>query len=152
MTYKYGNLMNHIDDYDIVLFTSNSVIKNNGALVMGAGIALDFRERFKDLDKRIGERIRHLSEYNLLVLESQVSYGDISVGALQTKVHFKDNSPMELVLRSIAELKKFASSHKEYRIATVFPGIKHGKLSIESLQEFVEKLPENIDVWIKETK
>ena len=40
---------------DVLCVTTNNIVKNNGELVMGAGIAKQFRDRFPELARHFGE-------------------------------------------------------------------------------------------------
>ena len=53
-TFRKGNMLAHWKEADLLLITTNSTLKKNGALVMGAGIALTIRDRFKDVAKLLG--------------------------------------------------------------------------------------------------
>ena len=50
--FKTGNMWDSWDDADLFLITTNAVIKVNGELVMGRGIALEARQRC-----RTGEQV-----------------------------------------------------------------------------------------------
>jgi hypothetical protein len=97
--FKQGDILESKDTY--LCFTSNSVIKSNGELVMGAGVAKDFKNKYPNLPKQFGSIIQNLSEYNLAMVGNIV--------AIQTKIHYKNNSDIELIKRSIKRLKEFAS-------------------------------------------
>jgi hypothetical protein len=45
-------------DADAICFTSNGIVKSNGELVMGAGIAKQFRERWPELPKFFGNWVK----------------------------------------------------------------------------------------------
>jgi len=50
----YGNIWDHIDDYDAVIITTNGFVKKNGEAVMGRGIALEAKERWPWLPQSLG--------------------------------------------------------------------------------------------------
>ena len=47
MIEKYGNMFDHRNEADHLLVTTNSIIKTNGCLVMGAGAALALKIKSK---------------------------------------------------------------------------------------------------------
>ena len=143
MNYKKGNLYTseNIEAYDFIGFTSNSVINKCGALVMGAGNAKACRDYYKGLDLALGAKIKHLSEYNI------VTSAKYNVFGLQTKQDWREKSKKELVIRSIKMLDKFAKAYPNKKFACPFPGISHGGLKREDLVQYIEKLPDNIDIW-----
>lgn len=135
--YIKGNILDSKADY--LCFTVNSVIKNNGSLVMGAGVANAFRDKFKDIDKIFGREILHLSEFNLLQIRSVI--------ALQTKVHFKDKSDINLVSRTIDKLGEFALMNKDKTIAITYVGTGCGGLDKDLVKSRLDLLPNNIEIW-----
>ena len=54
MQLQYGNMFEAFNEADLWLFTANGVIKRNGALVMGAGIAKTVRDKWPGIDLKIG--------------------------------------------------------------------------------------------------
>lgn len=146
MILRKGNFMDHLSEYDLVLFTANSIIKTNGRLVMGAGIAKDFRDTFKDLDKYLGQRIKHKSEFNLYV-EWEEMYKNPMIGAFQTKINYKSPSNLELISRSVDKLIDYAKHRPNFKIGLTFPGIHHGKMRREDVMPILINLPNNVEIW-----
>ena len=124
-----GNLYTpaNLAKYDHVGFTSNGVLKNNGALVMGAGNAKVVRDMFVGIDKRLGDVLRqsHTPKggvYNYrIVLDT-----DTNIFALQTKLHWRDNTPMDLLKLSISLLERSALARPHQTFACPLPGIDRG--------------------------
>ena len=58
MKIEKGNILNYIGVVDIVCVTTNGIIKSNGELVMGAGCALEFKNRFPKIPKILGDKIK----------------------------------------------------------------------------------------------
>ena len=46
------------NSFDAICFTSNGIVKKDGRLVMGAGVAKAFRDHFKDLDLAAGNAVK----------------------------------------------------------------------------------------------
>lgn len=144
MIIKYGNLYTEdcYNDYDFIGFTANSVINNNGELVMGAGNAKVAKETYKGLSKRLGSCIKHLSKFYLMFDT------DTKIFALQTKVNWKDKSPVNLVKKSIFILWYEATiKNPDKKFAVPFPAISHGGLTEEMLLPTVKMLPNNVHIW-----
>ena len=101
---------------------------------MGAGIAREVRDRFKGIDKAIGTYI------NSLGIETEKGYGLLlspnggKVGAFQTKIHYKDESPLWLIRKSTDMLREYAESNPHIIISIPYPGIGHGNRSIEEIK------------------
>ncbi len=135
-----GNLYEHMNNYDFTLFTSNSTLNSKKELVMGKGTAKTIKDMFPTLPKYFGKNMES-DEYNMMI---NLEYKII---ALQTKFHFKYNSPFELVKRSVEKLIKYAEDNPHLRIATPIPGVNNGNLdTMEVLSLFIDK-PKNLDIW-----
>lgn len=125
--------------YDFVGFTANSTITQDGKLVMGAGTAKIVRDTFKGIDDRFGSNIDNLSDF-YIKLDYQTR-----VFALQTKRHWKDESPIDLVKESISKLKDIAAFKATFAIP--YPAIGYGGLSESDIQPLIEQLPDNVFVY-----
>lgn len=137
--FRKGNMLNHLDECDYACITTNSFIKKDGRLVMGAGIAKQVRDSVKDIDKRFGDGIFHLTEYNL------VKAGKFY--AFQVKYHFKDNADLDLIERTTHKLKVGCEKRPDLKVFLNFPGIGNGHLSREQVLPIVEQLPDNVTIW-----
>jgi hypothetical protein len=142
-TFKFGNMMDHFDQCDYFLITTNSFIKHNGALVMGAGIAKTIRDRWIGIDKLIGDLIKtwcgHLGLYGIIIGRK--------IGAFQVKRHFKDPAELDLVQGSTDILYQMAKDEPNKTFFLNFPGIGNGKLKINDVMPIIEILPDNVHVW-----
>jgi len=146
MNIQYGNMWDVYDESDLFLITTNSFIKRNGALVMGAGIARQARDRFPGLDLALGRKIKHLGKYGLIVSEK---WPDKKLGAFQVKYHFKDRAELNLISHSTEMLMEFIETRRLYssKIHLNFPGIGNGKLDKDAVLRVVEVLPDCVTLW-----
>lgn len=146
MILKIGNLFESLGCCDILLITANSVIKNNDALVMGAGIAKIIRDKIPNIDIRLGSLVKNfcgsLGEYNIL-FDSEIS----ELGIFQTKYHFSDKSDLLLIKRSTDALNELSLKIPEKRIFLNYPGINHGRLTEQEVFPIICKLPNNVYIW-----
>lgn len=69
MIEAYGNIWDHIEDYDAIVITTNGYVKKNGELVMGRGIALDAKNRYPGLAKWAGTLVQHWGAEGIFVFE-----------------------------------------------------------------------------------
>ena len=131
---------------DYIGITTNSIVKRNGELVMGAGNAKVASNKFKHLPKFFGDRI---------VNDGLVGkfYGIIKCGkyfAFQTKRHYKDKSDIRDVYESIMMLKDIAERNVDKTFAIPFPAISNGGLKREDVEGYLTCLPDNVFVYILE--
>lgn len=126
-------------DYDAIVCTTNSDIKANGKLVMGAGIAKDFAQRFPHLPDEWGKRAKanwHFQGYNVLV---SIQHGSPHFVALQTKTHWRDSSSYVLVERSLKRLQLITWTLDWQKILMIRPGCGNGGLEWPLVKEIFEK-------------
>jgi len=141
-TYEFGDMWDAYGSCKRFFVTANSYLRD-GRLVMGAGMARQARERFEhlnvDLEKHAGQKVSHLSEYNLRVL-------DYKLGLFQTKTHPNKDSELGLISDSVSALKRYAEPTSG-RVHLNFPGIGCGNLDVEDVKPVLGRLPGNVHVW-----
>jgi len=121
-----GNILQYKDKYKIIIFTANSVVNEN-RLIMGAGCAKFFKEEFKNLDLEFGKKIKNLAFFGF----ETVKKDNVIIGAFQTKIHYQNKSSIELIKKSIEQLKDYIKKNdlQKEKIAMCFPGIGFGGLN-----------------------
>lgn len=146
---------------DYICFTSNSFVKNNGSLVMGAGFAKSIKDKFPNIDLEFGKLINsitdlvsiHRTSYDILK-RNFPRYGLVfidNIGAFQTKYSFNNPSTVELIQFSTEKLKEFAENNPNKLIGLNYPGIGLGKLQEEQVLPIIETLPDNVLIYKKST-
>lgn len=145
MIEKTGNMLDHRNEADHLLVTTNSIIKDNGCLVMGAGAALAVKLKAKGIDKAFGSYVKsHGGSGGLIGCVPRVFY---MFGMFQTKYHYGDNSPLELIIFSTQMLKEYAERNPKEIFYLNFPGINHGHLKVEDVYPIIRILPDNVYIW-----
>ena len=140
MIYERGNIWSVYRDTDHLLFTANSCVKADGSLVMGAGIAKQVRDRFPGIDRLIGAVVKATGTRFGLILGRKI-------GVFQTKLHWRDPSPVELIEHSTRLLTVRASDTPGERFDMTMPGCSHGQLSRSIVDPIISFLPDNVHVW-----
>ena len=135
-----GDILKEVK-YDLICFTSNSTLKKDGSLVMGRGNALSFKNKFKDIDKKLGRIIEDKSLFGLKVLKAT----DYKVGAFQTKINWVEPSTYEILENSKRKLEQYINKYPNEKIAICYPGIENGKLNKEKVKEIFIDL--DIDLY-----
>jgi hypothetical protein len=155
-----GELFDSKDD--ILLVTTNSYLRKDGALLMGRGAALQLAIKYPKLRYIFGKMIKyyskHLGEYNVL-LATEMG-GELSVkfpiyGIFQVKYHFSDPADLGLIGRSVGFLIKLQRNNTVYKnkkVSMNFPGIGFGQLKYEDVLPIVTMLPDNVTLYLKETE
>ena len=144
MILRQGDMWSAFDGADLFLITTNSTIKKNGRLVMGAGIAKQARDRYKGLDLALGRRIENMGTYGLIVSEN---WPESKLGAFQVKWHYKDKADLGLIGFSVYALRMFVEYNVVLNVHLNFPGIGNGGLNRDDVLPIVQTLPDNVHIW-----
>lgn len=123
MLEEYGNFWNV--KVDARCITTNGILRKNGNAIMGAGIALQARDRCKglnyDLEEILGKMIREHGNH--------VFYLGNNLFSFPTKHNWKDKSDVNLIKRSCYEIMFLANNFPNYhRILMTEPGCGNGGL------------------------
>ena len=146
MIFERGNVFQMIGKTDLILATGNSVVKMDGALVMGKGAAKELLSHFPECDKTFGTMAARNDRYGLVFTR----VNDQDVGLFQTKMHWRDKSNLRLIRHSTIKLFAHILSSKPDRVDLVFPGIGFGGLRVSDVYEIIKYLPNNVHVWRKD--
>ena len=151
-----GNILSYLNTYDFFGFPANAVIQND-RLVMGAGSALAFRTKFRDLDAALAAEIKdHINDKNQYYF-ANVNYrlGDntYKLFAIQTKTHFLNASSMELIIQSLRHFAFFAKQNPNVKFHLPIPGVGCGGLTKQEVFPILNKfLPGNVILYEYSTK
>lgn len=148
-----GDMWSAFEDADLFLITTNSVVNRHGALVMGAGIVRQARERYPGLDAALGSAVLQAGDrYGLLVsprwfIPPDGSGPTAKLGAFQTKVHWREDSSPELIAFSTGKLLAWCREHPAAQVHLNLPGVGLGGLSREQVLPVLASLPDSVTVW-----
>lgn len=112
--------------------TTNSVIKANGHLVMGRGIALEASIKYPKLSFELGHLVKHYGNNPFIMF----NYNIIS---FPTKNNWRDNSDINLIERSAKIISAFAKIYDIKSISLPRPGCGNGHLRWGDVAPILEK-------------
>lgn len=131
---------------DWLVFTANSMVTRDRRLVMGAGVARQFRDRYPGIDLFFGAVLLEnglvKGRFHLMAdLERQVL-------ALQTKIDWREPSPLELVVESCNYLGHYAHVHPAETFGLCRPGCGLGELDWNLVRPRIAPLlPGNVTIY-----
>ena len=134
------------DDVDAIVCTTNNVIKQNGALVMGAGIAKAFRDTFPYLDINWGAAAEASADggnpdYGVLIDGPRMlNRIKVYLVAFQTKRDWADPSDLDLIQYSAQKLAALADILNWQRVICPAFGTNNGGLSWGDVEKKVKKI------------
>lgn len=128
-------------DADAVCVTTNGMTRNNGNAVMGAGIAKAFAEKYPNIPKILGEKLRkngnHTQEITTI---TPIGRKSVAIVSFPTKNDWRNDSDIDLITRSAKELKKLADQNKWERVYLPRPGCACGKLSWVNVKPIINNI------------
>ncbi len=142
MILERGNMWDVFGKTDVFVITTNPIVRHDGAVVMGRGIAREAKTRYPELPYDFA--------YMLEKYPSNVGYiGDYSsqrVYWFMVKQHWREAADLGIIEQSVDELSALFNYTNE-RVDLNFPGIGYGKLKREDVLPLLQTLPDNIHVW-----
>ncbi len=134
------------DDVDAIVCTTNNVIKQNGALVMGAGVAKQFRDTFPYLDLDWGAAAQASAEggnldYGVLINGPRMlNRIKVYLVAFQTKRDWSKPSDIELIQMSAHKLVGLTDILNWQRVICPAFGCGNGGLVWADVEKKIKKI------------
>lgn len=132
-----GDLWSEIGQASLLLVTTNSTVRQDGALVMGRGAAAEAKKRYPELPFELGRQLLDKGlqndEYNLLIADSPLMVRPY-LGAFQVKYHWRDEASLLLIRHSAVALAEYARVRPQLRIVMNYPGIGNGRLNRDEVE------------------
>lgn len=113
--------------------TTNGIVKPDGRLVMGAGVAKQARERYKDIDAQLGAYVKKWGNRCFILPKWQMI-------SFPTKEHFRDLSSFSLIEQSCRQAMEIADKYKIKKVGMTRPGCGNGGRSWDVIKKLIEPL------------
>lgn len=136
----FGDFWTVAKDYDAICCTTNGVCKSNGDLVMGAGIALAFKQRYPEMPKILGELVGEIGNNSYLIVGLDNKSALVS---FPTKNHWKDQSDIDLIVKSAKQLVAHADTAKWEKVLLSKPGCGLGGLNWKEVKPILDPILDN---------
>lgn len=120
MKYTNGNLWN-FHSLGPVCITTNGIIKKDNTLVMGAGVALQAKQRFPDVPGTLADLVRKYGNRAFYLLGSNLF-------SFPTKHDWKDKSDINLIAQSCHDVVDITNRMLFKRVFLPKPGCANGQL------------------------
>jgi len=125
---------------DAICITTNGIVKKNGDLVMGKGIALEAKLKFPALPQIFGNKIKLLGHKLHYTSTLYNNLKPLFLIAFPTKFHYKDPSDINLIKKSCQELIEFCDTMKLKKIYLPRPGCGNGGLDWNNVKKELSSL------------
>ena len=106
---------------DAICITTNGVVKKNGRSVMGAGCALSAKNKFKDIDLKLGNLIKENGHIVQVII-----WEPKPIVSFPTKLNYWENSRFNLIEDSIEQLVLLTDKMKWNKVVLPRPGCSNG--------------------------
>lgn len=135
-----------LEQLDAICVTTNGIVKSNGELVMGAGVALAFKNKYPTLPKDLGSKVKGYG--------NKVHYFHNSpfIVSFPTKHDWKNPSDMDLIINSAKELQNLIDVNKWMKVGLPCPGARNGGLSVDESLNLLDGIldPSKVIIYIKD--
>ena len=124
-----------LDRPTMIVVTTNTTIKRDGALVMGRGAALQAKTKDERIPFECGRAIvdSKQREYGFLQIRSANRPGKAGFGIFQVKYQYNNEADTKLIDNACSVMRQFMDKNPSIHIRMNFPGIGNGRLSIEDV-------------------
>lgn len=120
---------------DSICITTNSVIKKNGRAVMGAGCALFARDKFRDIDLKLGSLIKENGHIVQVII-----WEPKPIISFPTKINYWENSRFSIIEKSIEQLVTLTNKMEWNKVVLPRPGCNNGGFNwIMQIKPFIRK-------------
>lgn len=156
MILEKGNMFDVWGSTDLFLVTTNPIRRQDGAIVMGRGIAKQVADQFPEIPYDFGCRLamaeygrRYLTPADSVNIGVIGTYKSQTLGWFMVKSHWRSAAQLDIIADSTVALAGWAGgvARRFSRIDLNFPGIGNGKLRREDVLPIISKLPDNVHVW-----
>lgn len=120
-----GNLfsLEIIDFADAICITTNGNVKKNGKAVMGAGCALDAKNKYPNIDLKLGKLIKAHGNIVQIIMNQPKP-----IISFPTKNNFFETSKISLIEKSISQLISLTNLMGWEKVVVPRPGCSNGGL------------------------
>lgn len=144
MILEKGNMWSVFGRTDIFMITTNPIIKKDGSVVMGRGIALQVKEAFPTLPYDFAEALYREEYRNIGEIGN---YDNQDIWWFMVKDHWANKASLNIIDKSVDQLKYGFGWIKPARVDLNFPGIGNGGLNREEVLPYLYELPDNVHIW-----
>lgn len=137
----YGDAWATANSFNALCITTNGIVKKDGELVMGAGIAKDCARRYKQIPALLGQYVKQYGN-RVFNLGMDNSTG-IRLVSFPTKHNWRDKSDIELIKTSAIQLKELADTNNWSLVLLPRPGCSNGQLKWEDVRNALEPILDN---------
>ena len=119
------------DEKEAAAITTHGVLRKNGYAVLGKGQALEAKQLFPGLEKRLGEYLFRYGNRAFYMGVHQLGEHLTSLITFPTKYHYRNDSSLDLITGSAHQVKAIADKFQLKKVYMPPVGCGLGKLDYE---------------------
>ena len=130
-----GDIWDYHDKGNWIVVTTNGTVKKDGTAVMGRGIALQAKQKFPDLPKKLGELLKQHGNKVFI-------FGEEKIITLPTKndwANMAKNYLIEEGVKELATIREDSGNFVSGDVYMVRPGCGYGGLQWADVKSIIEK-------------
>ncbi|SRR5258706_894691 len=127
---EHGDLWDKWTDGYWISITTNPIINSRDELVMGRGVALQAKNRFPDIAKRLAHKVKHVGNVPIVL-------PDLRIITLPVKWHWRYTADRRLIVQSLCAIDALLDFIDIGTIYIPRPGCGNGGLCWEDVREFI---------------
>ena len=149
-----GNIFDYVGRVDAICITTNGTIKSNGELVMGAGVAKAFYDKYNkkyQIARTLAQKLYDgppLHKLFAVSSKDNICYNCLDakynngthIISFPTKNHFQDKGDLNLIIQSAKRLVWIADNYGLKKIIIPSPGTGCGQLSKDLVYKELNKI------------
>lgn len=136
MIETYGNLWTYPADFRVI--TTNGFVKKNGECVMGRGCAMEAKNKYPGLAKRLGKLITEDGNHLYVLADDLITF--------PVKHVWYEKADLELIETSMYGLWEFVRAKPGKTFVMPRAGCGNGGLDWETVRPKLERLPNSVVV------
>ena len=127
-----------------ICVTTNGVVKRDGKLVMGVGVAKQFRDRVDGIDTLLGMKVSKYGNHVYHVMKSKTRRGyEFDILSFPTKHDYRDKADINLIIQSAKRLVKWANLNDVDEVYIPSPGTGLGGLDKDLVYKALDGILDN---------
>lgn len=136
-----AEVFNMVREGDVLCITTNGTVKQNGACVMGRGIARQVRDNIPGIDLRLGDLLKKYGNRCFQLGWYFVGPYKVLFVSFPVKHNWNEIADITLICKSCEELVQLADKFGYKKVYLPAPGCGNGKLNYEvTVQPWVSAL------------
>lgn len=141
-----GNPYESFKSGDIILVTTNGMVKKDGKAVMGRGSAKFARDTFA-VDEKLGKLLKKYGNRAMPLGKFTYQNKELTLMTFPTKHNWRDKSDIDLIRTSAEQVLELANKYHLKKLYLPMPGCSNGGLNWKDVKVLLSILDDRFTVY-----